>query len=118
MKDSNFDYGDIVVCDFDPSLGHEQKGRRPGLIVSGPEYNRVTNMRMICPITRTDKEYPFRVALDDRTNTTGFVICEQPNAMDIFERHPVKKEECPQDILHEVMIRIAGIFPNTFYDSE
>lgn len=28
-----FDRGDVVFLDFDPSLGHEQKGRRPALIL-------------------------------------------------------------------------------------
>ena len=26
--------GDLVVLDFDPQAGHEQKGRRPALVVS------------------------------------------------------------------------------------
>lgn len=29
-----FDRGDVVYLDFDPSLGHEQKGRRPALILT------------------------------------------------------------------------------------
>ena len=29
-----FDRGDVVFLDFDPSLGHEQKGRRPALILT------------------------------------------------------------------------------------
>jgi mRNA-degrading endonuclease toxin of MazEF toxin-antitoxin module len=27
--------GDILILDFDPRTGHEQKGRRPALVVSG-----------------------------------------------------------------------------------
>jgi mRNA-degrading endonuclease toxin of MazEF toxin-antitoxin module len=26
--------GDVIWLDFDPQLGHEQKGRRPALVVS------------------------------------------------------------------------------------
>lgn len=28
--------GDIVTLDFDPQKGHEQKGRRPALILRAP----------------------------------------------------------------------------------
>ena len=29
-----FEQGDIVYLDFDPQSGHEQKGRRPALVIS------------------------------------------------------------------------------------
>ena len=31
--------GDIIMMDCDPSLGHEQKGKRPALVSSGEEFN-------------------------------------------------------------------------------
>ena len=34
-----FDRGDVVFLDFDPSLGHEQKGRRPALILTKKIFN-------------------------------------------------------------------------------
>jgi len=35
--------GDIVIVDFDPSLGSEQKGKRPGVVVSNDVYHKKTN---------------------------------------------------------------------------
>ncbi|MBK9680616.1 MAG: type II toxin-antitoxin system PemK/MazF family toxin [Saprospiraceae bacterium] len=32
-------HGDIIMMDCDPSLGHEQKGKRPALVSSGEEFN-------------------------------------------------------------------------------
>ena len=34
--------GEIWLVSLDPTLGHEQKGRRPVLIVSPEAFNRVT----------------------------------------------------------------------------
>jgi mRNA interferase MazF len=31
--------GDIITLPFDPARGHEQKGRRPALVVSNNVYN-------------------------------------------------------------------------------
>ncbi|MBK9677796.1 MAG: type II toxin-antitoxin system PemK/MazF family toxin [Saprospiraceae bacterium] len=31
--------GDIIMIDCDPSLGHEQKGKRPALVSSVEEFN-------------------------------------------------------------------------------
>jgi len=34
------DRGDIVMIDFNPSLGHKQKGKRPALILTSASYNK------------------------------------------------------------------------------
>ena len=31
--------GDIVILNFDPQSGHEQKGRRPAVIISNKIFN-------------------------------------------------------------------------------
>ena len=46
--------GDIIVLDFDPQAGFEQKGRRPALVVSNNKYNKHCKMAMVCPITNTN----------------------------------------------------------------
>ena len=33
--------GDIVWLNFNPQTGHEQKGKRPALVISPKEYNEV-----------------------------------------------------------------------------
>lgn len=50
-----FEQGDIVYLDFDPQSGHEQKGRRPALVISNNLFNRVSSLTMVCPITHTDR---------------------------------------------------------------
>jgi mRNA interferase MazF len=35
--------GDIVWLDFNPQTGHEQKGKRPAIVISPKEYNEKVN---------------------------------------------------------------------------
>lgn len=55
---------DIVNLNFDPSKGHEIKKRRPALIMSSDDYNRTTNLVIVCPITSTEKEHPFFIPIE------------------------------------------------------
>ena len=54
-----FEQGDIVYMDFDPQAGHEQRGRRPALVISNNLFNRINSLTMVCPITHTDRGSPF-----------------------------------------------------------
>ncbi|EPE2274910.1 type II toxin-antitoxin system PemK/MazF family toxin, partial [Enterococcus faecalis] len=54
---------DIVIIDFAPSKGYEIKKRRPALVMSKDNYNRSTNLVIVCPITSLSKERPFLVPI-------------------------------------------------------
>ncbi|PKL12235.1 MAG: mRNA-degrading endonuclease, partial [Spirochaetae bacterium HGW-Spirochaetae-8] len=41
--------------DFSPQSGHEQAGRRPGLVISPREYNFRSGLALICPVTNQKK---------------------------------------------------------------
>ena len=69
-----FEQGDIVYLDFDPQAGHEQKDRRPALVISNNLFNRVSSLTMVCPITHTDRGSPFHIHLDSRTKTDGIIM--------------------------------------------
>jgi len=102
--------GDIVILNFDPQTGHEQKGRRPGLIVSNEAFHKLTNMAMVCPITNANSGFPTHVTLDERTNTTGDIMCEQVKCLDFLTRDAVYKESAPYDIVDEVIDSICSFF--------
>jgi mRNA interferase MazF len=95
--------GDIIILNFDPQTGHEQKGRRPGLIVSNAQFHNRTNMAMVCPITNTLSGFPTHIPLDNRTKTSGEVMCEQVKCLDITARNATYKETVPDDILEEAI---------------
>jgi len=103
-----FEQGDIVYLDFDPQAGHEQRGRRPALVVSNNLFNRVNSLTMVCPITHTDRSSPFHLRLDDRTKTDGVVMCDQVRMLDLNSRGASFVEKAPADILAEAVDLIVG----------
>jgi mRNA interferase MazF len=100
--------GDIIWLDFDPQTGHEQKGRRPALVVSNETFNNFSKLAIVCPITSTDKNYPFHVKLDKRTKTTGVILCDQTRTLDINARNYEFIETVPEDILFDIVDIING----------
>lgn len=103
-----FEQGDIVYLDFDPQSGHEQKGRRPALVVSNNLFNRVSSMTMVCPITNTDRGCPFHIRLDARTRTTGVVMCDQVRMLDLNSRRAAFVEKAPAGVFMEAVDLIVG----------
>ena len=101
--------GDIIYLDFDPQAGHEQRGRRPALVVSNITYNKLTKMALVCPITNTNRNFPLHVALNSKTNTSGFIMCEQVKALDINFRNATFQERLPSDLMFEVFDIIYGL---------
>ena len=95
--------GDIILLEFDPQAGHEQKGKRPALVVSNNTFNSFTNLAIVCPITNTNKGFPLHVPLDENTKTNGVIMCEQGKSLDLSARNAVFLEKIPPDILEEVV---------------
>ena len=99
--------GDIVILDFNPQAGHEQAGRRPGLVISNAQYHKYTNsLALVCPITNTLTQFPLHIQLDNRTKIAGVIMCEQVKALDLNARRAAFAEILPKDLLHEVMERV------------
>jgi mRNA interferase MazF len=99
--------GDLIWLDFDPQTGHEQKGRRPALVVSNETFNNFSKLAIVCPITNTDKNYPFHVKLRG-TKTTGVILCDQTRTLDINARNYEFIEAISDDILFDVIDIIDG----------
>jgi mRNA-degrading endonuclease toxin of MazEF toxin-antitoxin module len=106
--------GDIWLVGLDPAEGHEQKGRRPVLIVSPDAFNRVTRVPVVLPITSGGsfaRTAGFAVSLTGTgTQTTGVVRCDQPRALDLAARSGRKLETVSDAIMDEVLARLAPIF--------
>ncbi|HZY58771.1 MAG TPA: type II toxin-antitoxin system PemK/MazF family toxin [Candidatus Binataceae bacterium] len=106
--------GEIWLVSLDPTAGHEQKGRRPVLIVSPEPFNRVTKVPVVLPITSRGnfaRTAGFAVPLTGAgTKTTGVVRCDQPRALDLGARGGKKLESVPDGIVDEVLAKISPIF--------
>jgi mRNA interferase MazF len=105
----SFKQGDIIIVNFDPTLGHEQAGLRPALIISRDIYNKNTRQIVVCPITTKAKPLPMRIPLDDRTKTQGYIMCDQIRTFDTNARSPKLAEKLPEDILEIVKQVVSAI---------
>ncbi len=106
--------GEIWLVALDPTHGHEQKGRRPVLIVSPEAFNRVTKVPVVLPITSGGsfaRTAGFAVPLTGAgTKTTGVIRCDQPRALDLGARGGRRLERVPDEVVNEVLARLAPMF--------
>jgi mRNA interferase MazF len=95
--------GDFITLTFDPQSGHEQKGRRPALVISNTLFNEATGLAIVCPVTSTERKFPLHVAVIDYPDVSGFVMVEQVKSIDFRARKVKRIGPAPQDILLEVL---------------
>lgn len=95
--------GDFVTLTFDPQSGHEQRGRRPALVVSNDLFNRHTGLCIVCPITTAHRDFPFHVPIPLGQGVHGFVMVEQVKSVDFRSRRATRIRTAPQEILDEVL---------------
>ena len=106
--------GDFVILSFDPQSGHEQKGRRPALVISNTLFNEHTGLAIVCPITNTDRDFPFHIAVPEDSSITGFIMVEQVKSVDYKKRNVKYVEKSSEDTLNEVLgILDACIYQET-----
>jgi len=105
--------GEIWLVGLDPMEGHEQKGRRPVLIISPDAFNQVTKVPVVLPITSGGnfaRTAGFAVSLAGAgTKTTGVIRCDQPRALDLGARSGRKLEIVPDAIVNEVLAKVGTI---------
>lgn len=101
--------GDIIYLNFDPQAGHEQKGRRPALVVSNRAFYDRTQFVMVCPVTNRHSGFPTHIVLEETTRITGEVMCEQVKCLDLRSRNPSFQERAPEHIV-DLAIDIISSF--------
>lgn len=102
--------GDIVWLNFTPQSGHEQKGKRPALVISNDFFNKQTGLTIVCPITSTKRDYPLHVKAEGSNKISGYIMVEQAKAVDYTSREARFIEKAPAEILAEVLARHAACF--------
>jgi mRNA interferase ChpB len=100
------------MVSLNPSLGHEQQGHRPVLIVSPTAFNAATKLPVVLPIINGGdfaRRIGYAVEIQGIT-TTGFVRCDQPRVLDVVERQGRKVDVLPDDQVAEVLARVVTLF--------
>lgn len=94
--------GDLVILTFDPQAGHEQKGRRPALIISNKSFNKALGLAIACPIINRNRDFPFHVKVASE-NLTGFIMTEQIKSIDFNARKVKFVESLDEETLNKVL---------------
>jgi mRNA interferase MazF len=98
--------GDVVWIALDPQRGHEQRGRRPALVLSPAAYNGRVGLALLCPITSQVKGYPFEVALPEGLPVAGVVLADQVKSLDWKARRCERSCTIPEAIVLQVLRRL------------
>ncbi len=104
--------GDIYLVTLDPTEGREQRGYRPVLVISPAEFNEMTRLPVVLPITDGGdfaRRIGFAVPISG-IGTTGVVRCDQPRVLDLHARDGRQVDALPPAILDEVLAKVATIF--------
>jgi len=101
--------GDFVTVTFDPQSGHEQKGRRPALVISNNLFTKNTGLSLVCPTTKTDRGFPFHVKIKGCKKISGFIMVEQVKSIDYKSRNVKFIEKAPVEILNEALSILDAI---------
>ncbi len=103
------DVGDVVIVNFNPQTGHEQAGKRPALVLSSKNFNKITGFAWLCPITNQAKNYPFEVAVAGCKEITGVILTDQMKSLDWSARNLYKVDAVNADCLINVKSLVTTI---------
>lgn len=75
------DEGDIIWISLDPTMGREQAGHRPAVVLTRASYNRRAGLLFCVPLTRRLKGYPFEVSIGSGKEK-GAALVDQARSVD------------------------------------
>lgn len=101
--------GDFVAVTFDPQSGHEQKGRRPALVISNDLFNQRNGLAFVCPVTNADRRSPFHIKLPASCVLTGFIMVDQVKSVDYGSRKAKPIDKAPEHIVQEALAILDAI---------
>jgi mRNA interferase ChpB len=107
-----FDRGDIVTVPLDPTIGHEQRGTRPALVLTTKEFNRLGDV-LVAPITQGGdfaRYAGFAVTLTGTgCKTQGVALVNKIRMLDLAARKARKVERVPQEVIDDAIGRLVAL---------
>lgn len=109
---NNLEFGDIIKISFSPSKGHEQRGYRPGLVISDPITQKELNgIVTVVPITNSTSTFFTRINLDEyNIQTKGDILIDQIKVLDLSERPYEFIEKAPKEVLSKCNVIFNAIY--------
>jgi mRNA interferase MazF len=110
----NVEEGSIVEVDVDDAKGHEQRGRRPALVVSVTPFQESLGMAVACAITThggtaSRPRDGLEVALPPGLPVKGMVLVHQMRTIDLSARNAKVIAVCPRATLLAVRARLKAV---------
>jgi mRNA interferase MazF len=102
------DRGDVVWTNFNPTRGHEQKGRRPALVLSPKTFNTAVGNIICCPVSSKLKGYKFEVEIEV-DGKKGVVQADQIRTLDWRERKIEYDYTVDSMVVRQVQARIIAL---------
>lgn len=107
-----FDRGDVVQVPLDPAIGHEQRGTRPGLVLTSKDFNKLGDV-LVAPITQGGdhaRYAGFAVTLTGTgCKTQGVALINKVRMMDLAARGAKKIERVPAVVIEDALGRLMGL---------
>ena len=107
-----FDRGDIVNVPLDPTVGQEQRGTRPALVLTTKEFNRLGDV-LVAPITQGGdfaRYAGFAVTLSGTgCKTQGVALVNKIRMLDLAARKARKVERAPQEVIDDALARLVAL---------
>ena len=101
--------GQVLKLDLDPTLGHEQKGYRPVLVVSASLFNKHTGFCWVVPVTTPQKGLPNEIRLPDGLPVHGTLLLSQLRSIDWRARPFSAACSVPQAFLEDILARLSSV---------
>jgi mRNA interferase MazF len=90
---------------LDPTVGHEEAGKRPALVLSPSSYNQKTGLVVACAMTTQKKGYPFEVDMPEG----GVVLADQVRCLDWRFRNAQAKDTAPTEVVKQVRVLLGTL---------
>ncbi|NJO34360.1 MAG: mRNA-degrading endonuclease [Rhodospirillales bacterium] len=98
----------MIWTEFDPSLGREQAGRRPAVVISPAAFFEASRFAIVCPITTRIRPFASSVVLPEGLKVQGEILTSHIRSIDTTAR-PIRPigQSVPFGVLVEIRAKLA-----------
>lgn len=104
--------GDVIEIDDELSVGHEQRGRRPAVVVSSDGF-QASGFAIVCPLTTHGGRGRFsgsevEVPVPPGLSVSGVILSYHPKTIDWRARNATRVDRLPRATLLQVRSRLKA----------
>ena len=103
------DRGSLAWLLFSPHAGREQAGRRPAIVLTTRGYHQLSDLAIVCPITRRKRGWSTEVPLPAGLPISGVILVDHIRSVDREARKLEVFGRVPDSVLEEVNARLAPL---------